>query len=115
MYPIIIIQKKLNLSDLQEFLDNPYPEMIKYTVDTEQGIMAIGGEMHSDSEKILLEYGSKQENIWGANLYLLKSPMEIEYYSLINIRPLLGNRSMEIKLEDIREKVMQITWNWIEK
>jgi uncharacterized protein DUF5674 len=43
--------------------------------------------MHSDSEELLLEKGSKQRNLWGINLYPHK-PIEefIEFDSMINLR-----------------------------
>lgn len=44
---------------------------------------------------------------------MIKYIVDIEYTSLINIRPGLGNRSMEIQSEEIREKVKKITFDWI--
>lgn len=29
--------------------------------------MGVGGELHSDAEELLINGGSNQENIWGAN------------------------------------------------
>lgn len=43
--------------------------MIKAVVDVERGIMAIGGELLADEEAVLLENGSRRENLWGINLY----------------------------------------------
>lgn len=87
--------------------------MIKYVVDIDKRLIALGGEMHADAEQILIDSDSLQENLWGANIYPWKNPPEIEYTSLINIRPTIGNRSMEIQDEKIREKVKSITWDWI--
>ncbi len=41
--------------------------LIKLAVDIERGILAGGGGLHSDCEQLLLEDGSQQENIWGAD------------------------------------------------
>lgn len=42
---------------------------MKFVVDVERGILAIGGEMHAEAEQRLLEHGSRQANLWGANYY----------------------------------------------
>jgi hypothetical protein len=66
-------------------------------------ILAGGGEMHADCEQVLIEHGSEQEDIWGANWY--PDEQRIEYEALINIRPSQGNRSMVIQSEELRQKV----------
>lgn len=79
---------------------------IKLAVDIEREILAGGGEMHADCESILLQDGSKQADIWGADWYPLTQ--EVGFESLINIRPRQNNRSMEIQDPAIRERVAQI-------
>ncbi|KKT34554.1 MAG: hypothetical protein UW24_C0027G0017, partial [Parcubacteria group bacterium GW2011_GWA2_44_12] len=84
-------------------------EMVKFVVDIEKEILALGGELHADCEDLLLKDGSRQQNLWGANLYPLRDEDErIEYTSLINIKPSVGNRNMEIQDEIIRNKVREI-------
>ena len=98
-----ILREKL-LDHLQHF-----GEMVKFVVDIEKEILALGGELHADCEDILLKDGSRQQNLWGANLYPLRDEDErIEYTSLINIKPSVGNRNMEIQDEMIRNKVREI-------
>jgi len=64
----------------------------------------ISSELHSDA--MLLERGSRQENLWGANYFPGLGEAEcIEFTSLINIRPAQDNRSMEIADERIRARV----------
>ena len=85
--------------------------MVKYVVDVESGVLAVGGEMHADAEEILLEEGSRQPDLWGANYYPGRGREEcIEYTSLINIRPAQGNRSMEIQDPAVRERVRELTF-----
>jgi len=75
----------------------------------ERGLMAAGGEMHADCEQVLLDDGSNQENLWGANIYPDSVGDDfIEYQSLINIRPKTGNRGMNIEAGATREKVKQV-------
>jgi hypothetical protein len=104
-----IITAKISQENLKKYLENTFGDMVKFVVDVEKGIAAIGGEMHADCEEILLQNGSRQENLWGANLYPFKSGEErIEYTSLINIRPSAENRGMEIQDEVIKGKVREI-------
>jgi hypothetical protein len=39
---------------------------IKVVVDVRGRLLAGGGEMHADGEQVLLEQGSRQEDLWGA-------------------------------------------------
>jgi hypothetical protein len=71
--------------------------------------MAVDGELHADEEALLLENGSRQENLWGINIYPeLEGADRIEFDSMINIRPSQGNRSRGIDNMEIREKVIQV-------
>jgi len=63
--------------------------------------------MHADCEQLLLENGSEQDDIWGANWY--PAEQRIEFEALINIRTRLGNRSILIQSEEIRRKVEAVT------
>ena len=45
---------------------------IKFVVDVETGRMAVGGELHSDTEFLLLVNGAEQSNIWGVNFKFCK-------------------------------------------
>lgn len=60
--------------------------------------------MHSDCEAILLNYGSPQEDLWGASWN--PDSQEIVYESMVNLRP-HQNRSMQILDLMIRERVKQ--------
>lgn len=64
-------------------------------------------EMQADCESVLLEEGSEQDDLWGANWY----PAEqwIAFESLINIRPRLGNRSILIQSQELRKVIESIT------
>ena len=79
---------------------------IKLAVDIDRGILAGGGVYHADCESVLLEDGSEQQNIWGADWN--PTTQEVTYEALINIRPRQNNRSMEIADIKIREQVAQI-------
>jgi hypothetical protein len=80
--------------------------MIKVVVDIEREILAGGSGMHYECEQLLLDDGSAQENLWGANWF--PDEQSIEFESLINIRP-RQNRSILIQDENICQEVERIT------
>jgi len=104
-----IIKETANLQILWENREVDFTELMKVVVDVEKRILAIDAEMHADLEKILLENGSEQKNLWGANVYPGKDIDDlIEYTSFINIRPNQNNRSMEILNEQVKDAVKEI-------
>ena len=88
-------------------MQKEYETMIKIVVDIRRHVLAGGGEMHSDCESVLLNDGSEQDDLWGANWY--PAEQEIIFESLINIRPRLGNRSILIQSEELRQQVESVT------
>jgi hypothetical protein len=102
---ILLLRENASLIQIQS-MSEEYGRMIKIAVDIRRGILAGGGEMHADCEQMLLENGSEQDDIWGANWY--PENQHIEFEALINIRPLLGNRNILIRDEEIRRKVDRI-------
>lgn len=108
---IVIVDKKLAQAELRRFVDAFFEDMVKYVVDVKRGVAAVGGELHADAEALLLEAGSFQADLWGANYYPgLGRERCIEFTSLINIRPAQGNRSMEIESASTRERVREVTF-----
>ena len=85
---------------------------IKLAVDIERGILAGGGTLHSDCEEALLEHGSGQENIWGADW--LPFYQDVTFESLINIRPRQGNLSLEVQDPELRIAIERIIRNLME-
>ncbi|OGX18641.1 MAG: hypothetical protein A3K83_04930, partial [Omnitrophica WOR_2 bacterium RBG_13_44_8b] len=83
-----------------------FGNLVKAVVDIEKGVMAVGGELHSDEEALLLEKGSRQRDLWGINLYPeLQGDKFIEFDSLINLRPVQNNRSRRVEDAGIRQKI----------
>lgn len=86
-----------------------FGNMVKAVVDVDRKIMALDGELHADEEALLLENGSRQENLWGINIYPeLEGPERIEFDSVINIRPSQGNRTRGVDDQATREKIVQV-------
>lgn len=106
---IKIIDSKINSEDLIALCYASFKHFVKFVADIDRSIIAIGGELHADGEEHLLESGSRQDDLWGANFYPENDPDErVEYESFINIRPRLDNNSMEIQSVAIRLIVRQL-------
>jgi len=97
------------LDDFKLMAQGLFGHLVKAVVDVERKIMAVDGELHADEEALLLESGSRQEDLWGINIYPdLEMPDRIEFDSVINIRPSKGNRSRGIDNLETREAILRI-------
>lgn len=103
---IIILQKKIDKKILKKLCDLYFSTMVKFVVDIEQNLVAVGGELHSDAEAELIKSGSVQDNLWGANFYPYRDAED--YTSLINIRPRQGNMGMEVGDQRLRMKIKEM-------
>lgn len=104
---MIIIKEPISIKTIKEKHNHFFKRMVKIVIDVKKEIIALDGEMHADLEGLLLNKGSRQNDLWGANTYFDK-PHDPEYTSLINIRPAQRNRSMEVQDEKIRKKMRNI-------
>jgi len=87
--------------------------LIKLAVDVEREILAGGGDLHADCEAALLEDGSQQQDVWGADWYPLQR--EVGFESLINIRPRQHNPSLEIQDLALRSRMETIVQRLFEE
>jgi hypothetical protein len=111
---IVVVCARIARAELARLVALYFEDMVKFVVDVERCVAAVGGEMHADAEALLLEQGSRQADVWGANYYPGKGRAEcIESTSPINIRPAQGNRSMLIEDAALRERVRALTFELI--
>lgn len=109
MTDIVIVTNKISKEELKQLAKKGFGDLVKAVVDVEKEIMALGGELHADEEALLLEQGSRQEDLWGINLYPGKSEDEqIEFNSMINIRPSQGNNSRGVESLETQRKIRNI-------
>src|SRR5438094_2443041 len=110
---ILVLERRIARDDLVRLL-RLFGDMVKYVVDVERGVVAVGGELHADAEQVLLEQGSHQADLWGANYYPGRGREGcIEFTSLINIRPARGNRGMEVEDPAVKERIRALTFTLI--
>ena len=104
-----IVKDKIDLSVLESMSQKMFDNLVKAVVDIEKEIMVVDAPMHADEEAELLKDGSKQENVWGINLYPKESGDDfIEFDSMINIRPRQNNRSRGVENIEIQKKIINI-------
>jgi hypothetical protein len=109
MEEIILITMPIGKKELKDIASKRFGDMVKAVVDLEKQIMAVGGDLHSDEEAFLLAQDSKQENLWGINLYPdMEIPDMVEFDSMINIRPRQNNRSRKVENENLQKQILEI-------
>jgi len=96
-----IFDKALTKKEI-DALQKSYGDYLKLTIDVEKEIITAGMKLHADGEKILLNQGSKQENIWGGGINL--KTKQIDFTAVLNIRPRFDNDSLEILDPKVRQK-----------
>jgi len=86
-----------------------FGNLVKAVVDIKKEIIVVDTELYSDGEMVLIESGSKQEDLWGINIYPdLPKEDQIEFDSMINLRPKQNNRSRSVDDPKVREKILEI-------
>ncbi len=111
---MLILDRPMSKAELRRLAGDYFGDMVKGVVDVERGLLAINAELHADLEAMLLEQGSKQNDLWGINLYPeMEDEDFLEFDSLINIRPMQGNRSRGVEDEQIQEKIRGLVAKWI--
>ncbi|MFI5233871.1 MAG: DUF5674 family protein [Gemmatimonadales bacterium] len=107
--PLRLIRDQITQAELAVLAAVGFGDMIKAVVDIRRQVMAVGGELHSDEEAILIDDGSVQSELWGINLY----PAErgegfVEFDSMINVRPAQGNLSRDVLDGAIRAQIRAV-------
>ena len=109
---ILIIRQPATSEQIVQMSEAFGETLIKLAVDVERRILAGGGELHADCEEALLEDGSQQHNVWGADWYPLDQ--QVGFESLINIRPRQRNFALEVQDPALRSQIEAIVRQLLE-
>jgi hypothetical protein len=106
----VIVKGTISKEELRSLAHEQYGDLIKTVVDVAQEIMGVGGELHVDIQSLLIEKeGSRGDTTWGINLYLDKTGDDfIEFDSMINLKPLIGNKTRNVESKEIQNKIREI-------
>lgn len=109
---ILIIREAVTPEQINQMTEQFGSNFIKLAVDVNREILAGGGELHSDCEQALLEHGSQQVDIWGADWH--PESRSVTFESIINLRPQQQNFSMEVQDLTLRSKIEKIVRELLE-
>ena len=107
---------KISVEALKKMAEPRFGNLIKAVVDVRQRVIVVDAELHADEEAFLLEHGSRQQDLWGINLY---PDMErngadfIEFDSMINLRPSQNNWTRGVDDEGLRKIIVAIVNEWV--
>lgn len=93
---------KKEIAKLKELFD----VYIKTVIDIDKRVCSAGSDRHFESEKILLDQGSNQMNLWGGGVDLENKVIDCD--SFINIRPSDNNTSNQIQDAKIRKRFEEL-------
>lgn len=104
---MIITKSTPFTQDEIEKLKEKFDVYIKTVIDVQKKICSAGADRHFESEALLLEQGSRQEDVWGGGIDL--ETKIIDCNSFINIRPAQHNTSNEIQDAKMRKTYEDLT------
>ncbi len=90
-----------------------YGRYVKVTVDIVKKVIVVGCELHADGAALLEKEGSVTENLWGGGINW--QTKQIDTSAVFNLRPRLGNNSMEILEPNIRQKFIEMVEEYLLK
>lgn len=103
---ILIIREPATAEQISQMVEIYEGALIKLAVDVNREILAGGGALHADCEQALLDDGSQQVDIWGADWY--PDLKKVGFESLINIRPRQQNFGFEVQDPNLRQQIETI-------
>jgi len=105
-----IITKPILITELTKIANERFIELTKAVVDLNKQVMVVDADLHSDQEALLLKQNSKQDDLWGINLYpqLYSTPNFIEFDSMINLRPSWGNHSRGVDNLETKKQITKL-------
>lgn len=97
--------------ELRRLVDVSFEDMVRVVVDVKKGVAAVGGRMHAEAERVLVEAGSRPADLWGASYWPGRGREGcVECAAPINVRPAQGNASAEIQDPELRRRVRELTF-----
>ena len=97
------------LDEIRTLAKARFGDMVKGVADLRRGVLLLDADLHADQEAELLSEGSAQRDLWGINLYPdVPGADWLEFDSMINLRPSVGNRSRGVDDETTRGAIRDL-------
>lgn len=111
-----VVSNQITIKELEEMAKMLFGNFVKAVVDIEKGIMVVDAELHMDLAEKLITEGSKQENLWGINIYPgIEGEDWIEFDSMVNLKPRLNNLTRGVESLEMREKIIKVVNKLVRK
>ena len=105
----VTLSRPISFEEIRQLAGRRFGDMVKGVVDLRRHIMLLDADLHADQEAELLADGSRQEDLWGINLYPDAPDADwLEFDSMINLRPSVGNRSRGVDDPATRERIAEL-------
>ena len=109
-----ILEQPMSMDAVRELAKEWYGMMIKGCVDVHKKRVALGGDYHMETCELLVAEGSSHQDVWGFNIrFDTTENGELEFDSLVNIKPVLGNKSRAVEDAAVVEQATAIIREWI--
>jgi hypothetical protein len=99
---LLIIRQKADEKSLKAVAED-LDGYVKVVVDIRRKILSAGGKAHVDGEELMLRDGSAQADLWGGGIDFETG--EIDFDSVINLRPGQDNSSREVLDKVVRQQM----------
>ena len=104
-----LVTEPITHAELARMACERFGDLVKAVVDVRRACMVVDAELHADEEAFQLEHGSRQEDLWGINLYPgLPETEWVEFDSMINLRPGAGNRSRSVDQPELQARIRDL-------
>src|SRR5438045_2880752 len=105
-----IVKDEIQISELKEMAKKMHGELVKVMIDVDKNIIAVDAPMHADLLELLItEESSQSQDLWGINIHPDKTGEDfIEFDSMMNLKPALGNKTRSVENPETRGKIIQI-------
>ena len=105
-----IVKESIDITELKEMAKNMHGNLVKAMVDVQKEIIAIDAPLHADVMEFLIEQENcESKNLWGINFYPdLTGDNFIEFDSMMNLKPALGNMTRGVGDQRVREKIKRV-------
>lgn len=67
--PTVLITEATSIAEIRAMGEELSGDMVKAVVDVHKETMAVGAGLYSDEEAFLIERNSRQQNLWGINIF----------------------------------------------
>jgi hypothetical protein len=113
---IVTGQTPLSVEEIRRMAAVRFGDLVKAVIDVERRIMVVDAELHADEEAELLAGGSRQQDLWGINLYPdLPESEWLEFDSMINLRPSFGNRTRGVDDSTTRDRIAALVAEFVRR